>query len=181
MHNPDLQHKAEKTNQVVAFQPISVNYSPVSQKISNINSMKDLLNIHVLIAEDDPVNMLVASKFLEAKLATVTTANNGIEALRILYSGKQTDLVLLDLEMPEMDGYSVIHKIRLKFPALPVLAFTASVLDRQMKQSLQLKGFSGAIPKPYNPPLFYEIIFTTLEKSAGKRPIGAAAEVSTRF
>src|ERR1700704_5852130 len=96
------------------------------------NKEYDFKNIHILVAEDDPINLIVAAKILESKNATVLKASNGYEAVKLLNDGRHADLVLLDLEMPVMDGYSAVKKIKEKFPNIPVLAFTATILDKKM-------------------------------------------------
>ena len=113
--------------------------------------------------------MMIASKILEAGKAIVSKAANGNEALGILSEAHNTDLVLLDLEMPEMDGYKTTQKIREGFPDLPVLAFTAAVLDKQMKVRLKQKGFADTITKPLVPQLFYEIISAVLEERKSQK------------
>ena len=82
----------------------------------------------ILIAEDNPVSLMVAAKMLEMKNAEVIKSSNGIEALKELEKNN-IDLVLLDLEMPEMDGYTAIVKMKSLKPSLPVIAFTANILD----------------------------------------------------
>lgn len=125
--------------------------------------MTDLSEKTILVAEDDPINMLIAVKILERKKAHIVKAFNGLDALRMLASNKETDLVLLDLEMPEMDGYITVRKIREQYLRLPVIAFTAYFLDREMETSLKNKGFTDSISKPFNPDIFYEKIFRVLE------------------
>jgi CheY-like chemotaxis protein len=122
----------------------------------------DLENIHVLVAEDDPINMIIAEKILKAKNATVTKAVNGFEAVELLNNGLQPDLVLLDLEMPRMDGYKAVEKIKEKLPAIPVLAFTAFIFDKRTEAELIQKGFTDSISKPFHPEIFYAKIFKAL-------------------
>lgn len=131
--------------------------------------MENLHNLRILVVEDDTISMMIASKILEARQAVVSKAANGKEALQILSEAHNTDLVLLDLEMPEMDGYKTIQKIREGFPDLPVIACTAAVLDKQMKLRLKQMGFTDTIPKPFIPQLFYEIIFAVLEERKSQK------------
>ena len=121
--------------------------------------MNDLTDKTILVAEDDPINMMVAVKILESKKANVIKAANGVEALAKLAGKTKIDLVLLDLEMPEMDGYNTLARIRERYGPLPVLAFTAHPLDKQMENSLIEKGFTDSISKPFKPEPFYNKIF----------------------
>ncbi len=126
----------------------------------------DFTNISILIVEDDFISMMILTKMLEIKNATVSKASNGDEAVQLLNAGQLIDLVILDLEMPVMNGYIAIEKIKKQFPVLPVLAFTASILDAPMLAALKQKGFADVIPKFCKPDLFYAKIFRALKKEA---------------
>jgi len=128
------------------------------------NEIADLTGMRVLIAEDDPIHMMIADKILQLKNAIVSKAMNGYEAVKLLDDGLRADIILLDLEMPEMDGYTALEKIKEKFPSVPVLAFTANVLDKKMHTSLLQKGFTDSIPKPFKPEIFCNKIFVALKK-----------------
>ena len=112
-------------------------------------SLQSLEGIRVLLAEDNPVNMSIAKRFLNKWGITVTEAVNGRVAVEQFERG-QFDLVLLDLEMPEMDGTTALRVIRKIDPEVPILAFTAAVYDNMLADLLQ-KGFLDFIPKPFRP------------------------------
>jgi CheY-like chemotaxis protein len=133
------------------------------EKLSK-QEISDLTGIRVLIAEDDPIHMMIAEKILQSKNAIVLKASNGYEAVKLLDDGSYADIILLDLEMPEMDGYIALEKIKEKFPSIPVLAFTASILDKKMQTSLLQKGFTDSIPKPFKPEIFCNKIFAAFKK-----------------
>lgn len=113
---------------------------------ANIN---DLKGIRVLIAEDNPINMMIASKFLDKWGVVYEKASNGLEAVSKFKQGN-FDLVLMDLEMPEMDGYGALNEIRGMNTTTPAIAFTAAVFEN-MKDNLKLKGFNDFIQKPFRP------------------------------
>ena len=117
---------------------------------------------HILIAEDEPINMLVCFKMLQACNATVSKAATGNEVIQILKEGVKPDLILLDIKMPEMDGYITLEKIKEIYPDIIVLAFTASLIDAETEKLLVNMGFSGAIPKPFKPEFFFEKISNAL-------------------
>ena len=74
-----------------------------------------LAGARILLAEDNEINQQIAVELLEGAGATVTVANNGREAVEILTTGPQPppfDAVLMDLQMPEMDGYQATAKLR---------------------------------------------------------------------
>lgn len=111
----------------------------------------DLRGYRVLIAEDNIINMMIAKKMLEDWKAEVVTAENGAKAIEILSSDGNFDIILLDLEMPEVDGYTAIREIRKTHPNVPAIAFTAALLDNEMLQSLIKMGFVDCALKPFIP------------------------------
>jgi signal transduction histidine kinase/CheY-like chemotaxis protein len=111
----------------------------------------DLSGLRVLIAEDNLINMLIATKMLEDWNVHFTTAGNGKEALSALKNNSDYNLILLDLEMPEMDGYTAVKEITKLYPDVPVLAFTATLVDQEMYENLKQMGFADAMLKPFQP------------------------------
>jgi signal transduction histidine kinase len=106
-------------------------------------------NIKILIAEDNAVNMSVARKFLIKWGIEVHEAVNGLEAVEKFGKGV-FDLVLIDLEMPEMDGITALAEIRKLNKVIPAIAFTAAVYE-DMRIDLMKKGFMDVVPKPFRP------------------------------
>jgi signal transduction histidine kinase/CheY-like chemotaxis protein len=106
-------------------------------------------HLRVLIAEDNFVNMSVARKFLTKWGIEVHEAVNGLEAVEKFRRGR-FDLVLIDLEMPEMDGTTALAEIRKVDPTVPAIAFTAAVYE-DMRIDLMRKGFMEVVPKPFRP------------------------------
>jgi K+-sensing histidine kinase KdpD/CheY-like chemotaxis protein len=123
------------------------NKSFVNEKV--LHTLVSLKNIRVLIAEDNTINMLIAKRFLHKWEITTEEAVNGIEALE-KFAGNCFDILLIDLEMPEMDGYKTIAEIRKKNTSIPVIAFTAAVYDN-MQADLLSHGFTDYIQKPFRP------------------------------
>jgi signal transduction histidine kinase len=115
----------------------------------DIIDVKKLNGVRVLIAEDNPINMKIASRFLDKWGIVYEKAVNGVEAVS-LFEKHQFDLVLMDLEMPEMDGYGALKAIRGLNATIPAIAFTAAVFDN-MKESLLSQGFNDFIQKPFRP------------------------------
>jgi len=79
----------------------------------------------------------------------VKEAYNGKQAVE-LFKQHQFDLILIDLEMPEMDGVTALGEIKKINPAIPAIAFTAAVYD-DMRADLLRKGFMEFVPKPFRP------------------------------
>ena len=109
----------------------------------------ELKGIKVLIAEDNPINMMIASKFLDKWGVVYEKAKNGLEAVALFKQG-DFDLILMDLEMPEMDGYGALNEIRDMDSTMPAIAFTAAVFEN-MKENLMESGFNDYIQKPFRP------------------------------
>src|SRR6185369_11993514 len=89
-----------------------------------------LRGARILLAEDNDINQQIAIELLEGVGCTVQVASNGREAVERLFDGPQPppfDVVLMDLQMPEMDGHQAVAKIRsdARFAQLPILAMTA--------------------------------------------------------
>jgi signal transduction histidine kinase/ActR/RegA family two-component response regulator len=123
----------------------------------------NLKNIRVLIAEDNPINMVVAKRILQKWGVKVDEAVNGKIALEKAEK-ENYDLLLIDLEMPEMDGKMAVRKINQLKKGIPSLAFTASVYEN-MKQDLQQTGFTDYILKPFKPEDLYRKIIATLQQN----------------
>ncbi|WNJ17027.1 response regulator [Pontibacter sp. G13] len=103
----------------------------------------------ILLAEDNRINIMIASKFLKKWGAEVIVAENGLEAVEQVQA-QSVDLILMDLQMPEMDGFEATQEIRVLHPKLPVIALTASnLLDvRESYEKVQMNDF---VPKPFRP------------------------------
>ncbi|MGV3764314.1 response regulator, partial [Parapedobacter sp.] len=112
--------------------------------------MDDILTgKHILLVDDDMRNIFALSTVFAPYKLTIHTANNGREALELLKNNPRTDLVLMDIMMPEMDGYEAIEKIRAdkRFSALPVIAITAKAMKGDRQRVLDV-GASDYIAKP---------------------------------
>ena len=111
----------------------------------------DLSGMRILIAEDNVINMLIAKKIMADWNVNLTTAENGLKALQSLETDANYNIILLDLEMPEMDGYTAVREINKLYPGIPVLAFTAALIDQDMYSDLRNTGFVDAVLKPCQP------------------------------
>jgi CheY-like chemotaxis protein/nitrogen-specific signal transduction histidine kinase len=127
----------------------------------------DLTGIRILLAEDNQVNMMVAKKILTGFKANPTCVYNGKEALEALQRDASFDVILLDLEMPVMNGYTAIFEIKKLYPHIPVIAFTASLVDQKMLADLVESGFSDCITKPFQP----HQLLAGIKKYLSKPPI----------
>jgi two-component system sensor histidine kinase/response regulator len=129
-----------------------------------------LRGARILLAEDNDINQQIAVELLEGAGATVRIANNGREAVDTLSNGPQPppfDMVLMDLQMPEMDGYQATARLRAdtRFSALPIIAMTAHATIEERQRCLAA-GMVDHISKPIDPALLYEIVGRVFKSSA---------------
>ncbi|OIO66177.1 MAG: response regulator [Zetaproteobacteria bacterium CG_4_9_14_3_um_filter_49_83] len=103
----------------------------------------------ITIVDDTQSNLMLFTALLEVHGAEVSTVTGGREFFERL-SELTPELVLLDIQMPEMDGYKVLDRLRTEKPAtLPVIALTAHAMSGDREKMLE-RGFTGYIPKPIN-------------------------------
>jgi signal transduction histidine kinase len=119
-----------------------------------------LPNTNILLAEDNKINQMVAKRFLEKWGAKVNVVENGKEALDAAMVTK-FDIILMDLDMPIMDGYQSANLIKSNNAAIPIIALTAASFD-DMQQYLVKKGFSDVVQKPFVPDELYKKITAIL-------------------
>ncbi len=126
----------------------------------------DLLkNKEILIAEDNELNLKMAQRFLLKWNILVDTAENGEVAVNLSLK-KKYDLILMDLQMPVMDGYQAAKLIR-ENPqnaslSTPIIALTADVMNTDVNSSIMQYGFNDLITKPFNPSDLKRKIIRTL-------------------
>lgn len=129
------------------------------QQPSNLHYDKNALHgLRVLLAEDNPVNVSIARQLLERWGIQVKVVSNGLEAVEHIQNQK-ADVVLMDLHMPEMDGFEATKKIRELGIQIPIIALTADALYDSKTQGLSI-GMNDYITKPFNPEELYTKLFT---------------------
>ena len=143
-------------------------------------------NVNVLLVEDNEINQLVASSFLKKWGMGVNIANHGKEALSLI-EAKDFQLVLMDLQMPEMDGYESTTKIRSMegnyFKTIPILAFSSSSLIISVEKAIQC-GMNDFVTKPLMPDDLQSkinkyVMNTTIQHSMGGRPLSIDFDMYT--
>jgi two-component system sensor histidine kinase/response regulator len=116
--------------------------------------------LRILLAEDNMVNQRLARKLLEKRGHSVTIAGNGLEAVALL-GERAFDLVLMDVQMPEMDGFEATAALRDKERRtgehMPVIAMTAHAMKGDQERCLEA-GMDGYVTKPINPASLYAAI-----------------------
>jgi CheY-like chemotaxis protein/HPt (histidine-containing phosphotransfer) domain-containing protein len=152
--------------------PMSAPMQQMAAAGSSANGLP-IIQARVLLVEDNMVNLLVASEMLASLGCQVEVANNGREALSALGHGR-FDIVLMDCQMPEMDGYQATREWRSKEMAgehLPIVALTANALDSERDRCLTA-GMDGYLSKPFRREQLAEALTSHLRNDA--RAVAAA-------
>jgi len=134
----------------------------------------DASGIRVLLVEDNEVNQQVATELLETAGASVRIASDGGEAVKILAEGEAPppfDVVLMDLQMPEMDGFTATRLLRAqpRLRGLPIIAMTAHALLEERQRCFEA-GMNDHVSKPIDP----DALFAALMRWAKPRQVLAA-------
>jgi two-component system, sensor histidine kinase and response regulator len=143
-------------------------------------SDQETLEYRILVAEDNPVNQKVATNLLKRKGYQYEVAVNGLEAVQMAATGKY-DLILMDCQMPEMDGIEATTAIRNlggKNGAIPIIAMTANAMEGDRETCIAV-GMDEYITKPVNPQVLYETIelFVSRENSPDEIPHDSQRDV----
>ena len=124
--------------------------------LRSVGGEPQVRKLQVLLAEDNPVNQKVATRLLERRGHAVTVANNGLEAIN-LAEQRAFDLILMDVQMPEMDGLEATARIRAlqkeSGTYTPIIAMTAYAMTGDREKCLNA-GMDGYVNKPINPEEF---------------------------
>jgi two-component system sensor histidine kinase/response regulator len=136
-----------------------------AEKIRRSQAYQRIKGARILLVEDNEINQEVARKILKQMDLEVDVAENGLQALEMLEETPY-DLVLMDVQMPVMDGYEATKRIRSdpRFTTLPIIAMTAHAMNEQRLKSSRV-GMNDQINKPFNP----EDLFAIIAKHVGNR------------
>lgn len=136
---------------------------------SRVEEIENIRGANILLVEDNEINQQVARELLEIAGMNVTIVENGQEAIDSL-KPKKFDIVLMDIQMPVMDGYTATKEIRKKseFKDLPIIAMTANAMAGDREKALE-SGMNDYVTKPINPDDLYRSIQKWIpEKRSGK-------------
>ena len=117
----------------------------------------------ILIVEDDPLSMRFLYTILQETGASLMVANNGREALDMVSQHEQLDLILMDVQLPVMNGHEVTSKIRKFNKNIPIIAQTAHAMAEDRTKCMQ-SGCTDYITKPIDIELLFNKIIKYLQK-----------------
>jgi two-component system sensor histidine kinase/response regulator len=115
--------------------------------------------VRVLVVEDNDINQLCARELLEQAGAVVLIAENGLEAVELL-DKESVDCVLMDVQMPVLDGYSATRQLRRsqRFAKLPIIAMTANAMSGDRERALE-SGMNDYVSKPVEPDEMRQVVY----------------------
>jgi light-regulated signal transduction histidine kinase (bacteriophytochrome)/CheY-like chemotaxis protein len=126
--------------------------------------------LNILLVDDSDINLDVARRMLERMGAQVTAASDGMSALSLVHARVAPfDAVLMDVQMPHMDGLATTRRLRLHrdFDTLPVIALTGGALLEERRRALEA-GMNGFLTKPIDPALMAQVIRRLVEEARGQ-------------
>jgi CheY-like chemotaxis protein len=138
-----------------------------------------LLGVHVLVVDDSDINQEVAQRILELEGAQISLASHGEEAVRSLQAGAGAiDVVLMDVQMPVMDGYDATRRIRTipGMSSLPIIALTAGALTSERPRA-RAAGMDDFLSKPFDATILVNTICRFVDR-AGRPQRSRAAGAS---
>ena len=142
--------------------------APVIASTKNRND--DISGKRILVAEDNEINQKVIMHVLQRVGISTTIVNNGKEAVELLEAGEEFDLIILDLQMPIMNGFQTATYIRKKLEIIvPIIAMTASALRNEKMRCFEL-GMNEYLTKPFVPADLYTELrrFLLAQPASGK-------------
>ncbi len=139
------------------------------------------LSGHLVLAEDNPINQQVAVEILKQMGVTVSVCENGIDVMELLEKFIP-DLILMDIQMPKMDGYEATRNIRSnrQYDQLPIIAMTANAMKEDIQKSIDA-GMQGHISKPVDPELLYQTLCKYLDFQNHGDDVNSATELPLKM
>jgi two-component system sensor histidine kinase/response regulator len=146
----------------IAFKivPKTIGSKPVVPSVAGL-----ALNLHgmnILVVDDNKMNLMIASRFLKKWYANVDEALNGAIAVSMA-DDKHYNLIIMDLQMPVMDGFEATALIKQKHPDVPVIALTADAMPETHNKAFEA-GMTDYLTKPFIPETLFEKVVKHCKK-----------------
>jgi signal transduction histidine kinase/DNA-binding response OmpR family regulator len=137
----------------------------VQPDFAEMNNVPNLANKRILVAEDNKLNQKVTLGFLKYTHAETVIAENGLEVIETFKTQGHFDCILMDVQMPEMDGLTATQVLRNDLHcSIPIIAMTANAMKRDLEKSAE-SGMTAHINKPIDPEYFYQVLTEVLLKN----------------
>ena len=137
-----------------------------SISFAEMKTVPDLSGKRILLAEDNKLNQKVAMGFLKYTKAQVVLAENGLEVIEAVKNQVAFDCILMDVQMPQMDGLTATSTLRNELNCtIPIIAMTANAMKADIQKSIDV-GMTAHINKPIDPEYFYQVIAEILLTSS---------------
>lgn len=156
--------KLDKKQAYENEQAMNVNKSDYKHRM--LSAEGRLKGSRILLVEDNEINRMIATELLEQKGAMVDSAINGMEAVSKIQGMSENhpyQLVLMDLQMPGMDGFEATKQIRSYVKNIPIIAMTARALPKEREECFAV-GMNDHVSKPIDPQVFYITLDRWLSK-----------------
>ncbi|MGY3212791.1 PAS domain S-box protein [Mucilaginibacter sp. HD30] len=135
---------------------------PQQEETIETNTIQNIAGMEVLVVDDNKMNLLIASKFLKRWHVNVDEAINGKEAVKIV-AQKRYDLIIMDLQMPLMNGFEATQKIREFNTQVPIIALTADAMPETYDKAIAC-GMNDYLTKPFVPDTFFSKVSSYYKK-----------------
>lgn len=144
------------------FVSIPLSYAPEeNNKKEIVSKIKTAISLGkeevILVAEDDNINFLLIENILKSYNFRIIRAKDGLEAIEFCKKNQEIDLVLMDIKMPNLDGYEAFIEIRKFNPTIPIIAQTSYSFEEELEKIKKL-GFNDFISKPIQKQKLFELI-----------------------
>ncbi len=144
--------------------------APREIQAASLENVENVDGVKILLAEDNEINQMIAVKLLEKKGYSVDVANNGQEAIDMLQKSEYA-AVLMDIQMPVMDGFTATQKIReMGYDKLPIIAMSAHAMTGDREKSIA-HGMNDHITKPINLSVLYEVVGKWCSGQESQKPM----------
>jgi CheY-like chemotaxis protein/HPt (histidine-containing phosphotransfer) domain-containing protein len=157
----------------------------INQEKAILRTQRHYAGVKILLVEDNPTNQQVGLGILTSVGALVDIANNGVEAIQKAGNKQLYDVILMDLQMPEMDGFKATEFIRANYPHydhVPIIAMTANVMKNDREKCLQA-GMNDHIAKPIDVSILFSVLdkWLEIESNEARLDLETASEQLPQF
>jgi|GEM_PF-2195992 len=167
--------QSELFNEIISLFRTQIASQSLTQNQGQAEKFTALRHAKILLVEDNDINQLVAREIMKEIGVEIDVCGNGAEAL-MKVAGKRYDAILMDLQMPVMDGFEATRRIRVMENGadIPIIAMTADAMKGTEEQVLG-SGMNAYITKPFEPIQLFSVLQRIIQHARGKGSLQAAA------